>query len=774
MRHCICAAAALVLTPDLIAQDSREPQVGLAEQIELIQLLDLCSKRIALNIEYDPKLLQGATVTLRLGGSISDEELWSLTNQLLAVRGFATVQPPTVLPGEEQTVISVVKLADAPGLARVELPEPGAGQPESFAGFTSVVVRIQHRSVKDMVDAVKLVLSQPGGSVSALASSDLLLISDLRGRVDQAMQIIEQLDVPMAEATIEKLPAQFINATQLAAITTAAATSREAMDARPLRGKLAPVPDGNAVILIAPPEEVQQWKDLIARFDERQAVERRTYAPRHFSVGEVARLIEQTARDSGPRGAGDRWRLISDDLTGTLIVTATPGEHEQIQLVIDRLNAMPIESRRPVRAIAIRNRSVTEILEVLNRLIEAGVLDAAMTGEPAEDAFQQATQQRTERLIFPPAPPVQPEGPSRTGSTAETTIPLDKENQSSIVQSTPRQAEPSIPRPVDDTAASTVGRIGVATGQPALMLTADEGTNTLIAVGDPRLLSQLEELIRTLDVRQPQVMIEVLVVSLSDAQTLDLGVELQKIEISGGTIISLSSLFGLAAASAIPPATLPTPGSGFTGVVLNPGDFSVLIRALQTLNKGKALNIPKVLVSNNQQATLDSVLEQPFISTNASDTVATTSFGGTQDAGTTVTIKPQIAEGDHLVLEYAVALSTFVGDSSDPTLPPPRQKNSLASVVTIPDGYTVVVGGLEIFTETDADSQVPWIGDVPILGEAFKSRSRTLSKSRFFVFIRSTILRHQSFEDLKFLSDQDVIAAGVDDGWPEVEPRVIR
>ena len=744
-----------------VAQNTQS--IDLAEELSLQELIDLCSKRLGLNIEYEPALLQGAKVTLRLGGSISDEELWALTNQLLAVRGFATVQPPTVAPGE-QTVISVVKLADAPGLARMEDPD----QPQSAAGFTSVVVRIQHRSVKDIVEAVKLVLSQTGGAVSALATSDLVLISDLRGRVDQALHLIEQLDTPLADTIVEKLPAKFINATQLAAITTAAATSREAMGARPLRGKLTPVPDGNAVILIAPPEEVAQWKDLIARFDERQSVERRTYSPRHFSAGEVARLIEQTAKDTSPRGSGDRWRVVSDELTGTLIVTATSGEHEQIQQLIERLNSMPVESRRPVRAIPIRNRSVTEILEVLQRLIAAGVLSAST--EPVSDVFEQTTQQRSERLIFPLEPAVRP------NQSDEKQPASTKENQSSIVQSTPRQVEPAETRAGDDvpTPAVTMARGAITT--PPLMLTADEGTNTLIAVGDPRMLGQLEELICTLDVRQPQVMIEVLVVSLSDAQTLDLGVELQKIEISGSTIISLSSLFGLAAgAAAIPPATLPIPGgAGFTGIVLNPGDFSVLIRALQTLNKGRALNIPKVLVSNNQQATLDSVLEQPFISTNASDTVATTSFGGTQDAGTTVTIKPQIAEGDHLVLEYAVALSTFVGDSSDPTLPPPRQKNSLASVVTIPDGYTVVVGGLEILTETDADSQVPWIGDIPILGEAFKSRSRTLSKSRFFVFIRSSILRHQNFEDLKFISDEDVIAAGVDDGWPEVEPRVIR
>ncbi len=69
-------------------------------------------------------------------------------------------------------------------------------------------------------------------------------------------------------------------------------------------------------------------------------------------------------------------------------------------------------------------------------------------------------------------------------------------------------------------------RAGGTDGEPPLTLTADEGTNTLIAVGEPRRLAQLAELIRVLDVRQPQVMIELLVVNLTEWDRVDRGVEL--------------------------------------------------------------------------------------------------------------------------------------------------------------------------------------------------------------------------------------------------------
>jgi type II secretory pathway component GspD/PulD (secretin) len=147
------------------------------------------------------------------------------------------------------------------------------------------------------------------------------------------------------------------------------------------------------------------------------------------------------------------------------------------------------------------------------------------------------------------------------------------------------------------------------------------------------------------------------------------------------------------------------------------------------------------------------------------------------DAGTIVTVTPQIAEADHLLLDYSVSLSSFVGDSTDPALPPPRQQNRLASRVSIPDGYTVVVGGLELESDGRGVSQVPLLGRIPLIGEAFKSRSISRNRSRFFVFIRANVLRHEGFEDLRYLSELDLYATSMDRttrDWPEVVPRVIR
>jgi general secretion pathway protein D len=394
-----------------------------------------------------------------------------------------------------------------------------------------------------------------------------------------------------------------------------------------------------------------------------------------------------------------------------------------------------------MRAIRVRNRSVLEMRDIVEQLLTSGFLEAQMD---------------------PGAAPIG--SPSaRDPVTGFTPAPAGLATPNSPVLPDRGQVEPF--------AASTGP--GPEFGDAGVTLAVDEATSTLIAIGDPRTLAQIESLITMLDVRQPQVMLEVVMVTLTDTQSRDIGVELETIGVSDDVISRISSLFGLGRRTADGDLTGPLLAQGLTGVVLNPGDFSVVVRALRNVTRGRSLSMPRVLVGNNQQATLDAVVQEPVLSVNASDTIATTSFGGTQDAGTIVTVRPQIAEGDHLVLEYNVSLSSFVGSSANPSLPPPRQQNSVTSVATIPDGHTVVVGGIEVDSHSTGKSDIPFFGDIPIIGDILASHSRDDSNARFYVFIRASVLRADGFEDLRHISAQSLDQAGVPDGWPRISPVVM-
>ncbi|MFO0826740.1 MAG: secretin N-terminal domain-containing protein [Phycisphaerales bacterium] len=734
---------------------ARQERLALNGELELARLVDVCAKRLGFDVEYDAAALKGG-VTIRVSEELGDAELWALTNELLAARGFASVQRPGA------RVLSIVKAPDAPASARLERP----GEADERAGFATLVVKAEHRDAKEIVEAIKQVLSKPSGGATLLGDKGYVLVTDYRARIEQALYVKSLVDVPNAAVAVETVPVANLRPTELIALATAAAAAREDAGARKLRGKLIAAPDGSGIVVTAPVDDVAAWREILAAFDRRPDLETRSYSPRTFPVADVGQLVQQVGKDSGPHGAGDRWKLVTDELTGTLILTATPGEHEAIAALVARLDAMPGAGTRQVRTYVIRNRPVKDVAAIVSDLVDAVPpedINAPQAGaEPSRQSSASggastptaAAAQSTERTILPPG-----------GSTSVLTTQATGQAQGQA-PSTGMSQQPGA-RGAQPRSTTTAGR--------SATITTDEGTNLLIVVAEPRIHRQVESLLARLDVRQPQVMLEVLVISLTDDEAMDLGVELSSIQVSGSTLVALSSLFGLGLGLPGGSTAPPTPGQGFTGAVLRPGDFGVLVKALETLNKGRTLHRPKVLINTGESATLTSVLQEPVLSTNASTTVATTSFGGTQDAGTTVTVKPQIAEGDHLILDYSVSISSFVGDSTNPSLPPPRQQNALQSVVTIPDGFTVAIGGLEIRQDTKATTQVPLLGDVPIVGEAFKSRSTTDNRTRFYVFLRADVLRRGGFEDLKYVSGATLAEAGAPDvDAPAVEPLLIR
>jgi type II secretory pathway component GspD/PulD (secretin) len=701
----------------VLAQDTRVPvsppkeaeqQVPVvvltSDEVELANLIQLCAGFLQVPIEFSRGDVSG-TVTLQQPRPTSAQEVLDATHRALAQRGFTTVQMPGS-PG-----LTVVKLADAAAQARLE-----ESSIATKAGFVKVLLRLDHDRTDSIAEAVKLMLSK-SGSVTAFKDSRSLLVSDQRANVVQAQRITSKLDSNLDEMAVVEVPARFTSPTALAALIDRIGQAKKAVFGEKGRGTVLAHPEGKALLIVAPAVELDVWRTLIDQFDKAEPATTVNYSPRRFALAETAKLIEQVVRGDAKTDEVTPWRMVNDDLTGTLIVTTTPSRHAQIEQLLNRLEAMAQSSKRPIRSFGIKNRPVEELQGMLQGLLDAG----ALKGEAKPAAASAPAQGVTAPLPATPMPPIKSD------------------------------------------------ELG-----DKVILTADKATNRLIALGESRVLEQIEGLIKELDVRQPQVLVEVLVVTMTDSQTTALGVELRKLGVSGEVQYQLSSLFGRGSPDPGFGGLLPPTSNGFTGVVLKPGDFSALVRALETINSGRTLTMPKVLVSNNQPAELNSVLQTPYASTNASTTVATTSFGGSLDAGTQITVTPQIAAADQLVLDYTISLSSFTGVAANPALPPPRQENRLKSIATIPDGFTIAVGGLEIDSEGHMQSSVPLLGRIPILGALFSDRSWSSSKNRFYVFLRCNVMRANSFEDLKYASRTDMAAADVEDGWPKLEPRVMR
>jgi type II secretory pathway component GspD/PulD (secretin) len=635
----VCILAFVLATFPVFAQQSptSRSKISLPEQVDLGGLVLLASNAVECSLEYDPALLKGssaagALVMLRGISEVSPEELWQLTNQILASRGLTLVRAPGA------RVLSLVKLADASAAAGMTGESGASADPRLQPGFVQEIIRPRYRTAKDLAEALKPFLTKAGGNAAPVGDSGLLLISDLVPRVEEAKKLLTQLDAPREEIAPLVVEPKNIPPAALAAAVLQLSAKRDSISGDKLKGDLIVAPDGRSLLLLAPEETRESWLLLITTLDQREEVVTRDYTPKVFSAKEVANLIEQTVRErigapgvpaaggmpmAGGGAADDRFRIVTDDLTGTLIVTATPTQHEKIIELLDRLDATPQSAARPVRAFPIRNRPVTEVLATLQELVRAGALDSSMGAEVsglevgASAAVREAGAQRSSR----------PDDPSAGNPMPVPVPPVNQPN----AQSSSSGSRSAMNR-WDSPSGRPGAMQGIASSRsqsviPGLSLTADQGTNTLIAIAEPRMLAQLELLIRQLDVRQPQVMLEVYLVSLSEQDAMNLGVQLEKIGAFSGNLYQLSSLFGLTTGSA--GNRTPTASQGFNGAILNPGDFSAVIKALETISSGSTKSLPRVLVNNNQLALFNFVLQQPYTISNTTSGAGTTTKSST-------------------------------------------------------------------------------------------------------------------------------------------------
>lgn len=330
-------------------------------------------------------------------------------------------------------------------------------------------------------------------------------------------------------------------------------------------------------------------------------------------------------------------------------------------------------------------------------------------------------------------------------------------------------AEPSV-MPEKAGGSQTVSGPAGLLGQASISV--DVHTNTIIVLAKPEVQRIYASLIEQLDQRRPQVLVEAKIVIIDTSDNYTLGVEVSGGDRAGASRLFAFSSFGLSEVDPVSGALQVLPGIGFNGTLVDPTTADVVVRAIAQHRRARVLSTPRVLVNDNAEGQLTSVLEVPFTSINASQTVATTSFAGFAEAGTTITVRPTISEENYLQLEYVVTLNSFSGPGGD-GVPPPRQTNEVRSRVTVPDGYTVIVGGLVSKNGSLEVDSIPWLEKVPVIRDLASLQTKAASETSLFVFLRPVILREDKFRDLKFLSGVDAQRAKIGADYPPTPALVI-
>jgi len=302
-----------------------------------------------------------------------------------------------------------------------------------------------------------------------------------------------------------------------------------------------------------------------------------------------------------------------------------------------------------------------------------------------------------------------------------------------------------------------------------VIVVPDEASNSLLIAANKTRYEEVLELLRQLDKRQDQVLIESALIELSGTEFRDIGVEwaLADTEGDGGfgvTGMGLSTLTDTNGDGA-PDTRVPlNPTQGLVAGILSGDEVNLplLLSAAARTTGANVLNVPSVLVNNNGRATVTTKDEQPTTTVTNQGAGGTTqeNFNGFQEAGITLEISPSISASRYLRLDISLTVSNFVGSfQTATTVPPPRVTREMSTTVNIPDGDTMVIGGVISDSVQTTRKGVPWLMDLPLLGVLFRQDSDTNSRTTLYFFVTPHILRDPDFADLSEISYQRKLSA---------------
>ncbi|MCZ6474205.1 MAG: type II secretion system secretin GspD [SAR324 cluster bacterium] len=296
------------------------------------------------------------------------------------------------------------------------------------------------------------------------------------------------------------------------------------------------------------------------------------------------------------------------------------------------------------------------------------------------------------------------------------------------------------------------------TGGSNISISADKATNSLIVFGSAEVIESMDELVRQLDIRRPQVFVEALIMEMTLEKSLQLGVNWQ------GTVRAGQSAIGIGNPGAAPRTlaeSLATGSGAVLGIVGNEinfqgqsfASFSAFIQATRTDQDLNILANPQILTLNNEQAEINVSQVVPISSKILRDANQnTTTQFEFKDIGIILKITPQITGGNkvRLIIDQessSVAAKQFrAGDQQAIT----TLKRSLKTKVLVDNDTTIAIGGLIQDQEVETITKVPCLGDIPVLGYFFKTRSEEVRKTNLIVFIRPRIIL--SREDMEKVS----------------------
>lgn len=505
---------------------------------------------------------------------------------------------------------------------------------------------------------------------------------------------------------------------------------------------------GNSVVIVDFADNVRRVREVLRRIDTDNN-STRVIALKNAGAREIATALQALVGAGGGQGAGpgggQSVNVVAIVGSNSVALRGDPASVARLATVAEDLDRRA-KNGTEIKVVFLENADAEQLLPVLQQLV----------GQTPSQPTQTNTLSR-----------------SNFGGTG------NNDNQTW-----------NAPGPVQQ-AAPTGG--GGGTGQPAIVaeggrtaavVTRFTGANAIVIAAPAEVQRQLAEVVRQLDTRREQVLVEAIVAEVSDATASKLGVQFLLAGLPGSGVPTFATAYSNSAPNLLTIAgaigarslatstttvngttTVTTNGSavgdslaqsalnsilgasgGFGGGAFNIGKdaiFGTIISAVKSDTTSNLLQAPSLTTLDNQPARILVGQEIPITTGQALSTNFDNAFRTVQreNVGIQLEVRPQVNSSGAIKLFLHQQVSSIAGpvssDNSDLIL----NKREVETTLTVDDGQIAIIGGLLSDDERRTIEKVPFLGDLPGLGALFRSKAKQRTKTNLMIFIRPTVLR---------------------------------
>lgn len=523
-------------------------------------------------------------------------------------------------------------------------------------------------------------------------------------------------------------------------------------------------PGNNSLVITDYADNVQRLARIVAAMDVSNATDIEVIPLQHAVASEMAVLVSRLI-EGGSAGAvpgavaqgqtdtGFKTTLMAEPRSNALVVRASnPARLAQVRSLIARLDqpayASSAASTGNIHVVYLKNADAVTLATTLRAAMAS---DGGVTSQGAGG-----------------------NAPTSSGGGMRTT---------GLGNTSSTQASSSSGLSGSSSGLGTdSGNLG-SSNQPSTggQIQADPSTNSLIISASPPVYRQLRAVIDQLDGRRAQVLVESLIVEVTANKLAQFGVQWQSLLGNNGSTMGVignnsgtsgANILGVTA-GLIGGATTAANALGNLGAGLNVGIapringkyyLGALANFLQNSGDANVLSTPNLMTLDNEEAKIIIGNNVPFVTGSYASTTGTSGVSPfttveRKDVGLMLRVRPQINENGTVKMSVYQEVSKIDSSTLKDTNGPTTSKRSIESNVLVEDGSIIVLGGLLQDDYSQAEDKVPLFGDIPGLGNLFRSENRARKKTNLMVFLRPVVVRDAAAADALMTDRYEVIRA---------------